>query len=83
MAGFAIDKNPIPDSTIGFELPDSDALLYSLGARYKVNNNLELGAAYLYDTKGSRSATGSSGGVNGNIDGAAAHLVTVGLTYKL
>ena len=83
MAGFAIDKNPIPSSTLGFELPDSDALLYSLGVRYKVSKDLELGAAYLYDVKASRSETGTSGGVNGNFDGGAAHLVTVGLTYKL
>ncbi len=83
MAGFAIDKNPIPSSTLGFELPDSDALLYSLGVRYKVSKDMELGAAYLYDVKASRSEMGTSGGVNGNFDGGAAHLVTVGLTYKL
>jgi len=85
MAGFAIDKSPVPNSTLSFELPDSDALLYSVGLRYKVNANLELGAAYLYDDKGSRSVNNLSAGgaVNGTFDDAAAHLVTVGLTYKL
>lgn len=85
MAGFAIDKNPVPDSTLGFELPDSDALLYSVGLRYKVNKDLELGAAYLYDDKGSRSVNNLSAGgaVNGTLNDATAHLVTVGLTYKL
>ncbi|MBV5318528.1 MAG: porin [Desulfobulbaceae bacterium] len=82
MAGFAIDENPVPDSTLGFELPDSDALLYSMGVRYKVNKNLELGAAYLYDDKESRDVTNAMG-INGSFDDAAAHLVTVGLTYKL
>jgi long-chain fatty acid transport protein len=81
MAGIAIDKNPVPDSTLGFELPDSDAMLYSVGLRYKVNANLELGAAYLYDDKESRSVTNAT--INGNFKDAAAHLVTVGLTYKM
>lgn len=81
MAGFAIDKNPVPDSTLGFELPDSDALLYSVGMRYKMNKDLEFGAAYLYDAKANRTVSNSS--VNGTFDNAAAHLVTVGLTYKL
>ncbi len=33
MAGFAIDKTPVPNNTLGFELPDSDAKLYSVGFR--------------------------------------------------
>lgn len=87
MAGFALDENPIPDSTLGFELPDSDALLYSLGVRYKINENMEMGVAYLYDDKESRSADNrvqiGMGQVEGTFDDAAAHLVTVGFTYKL
>ncbi len=87
MAGFAIDENPIPDSTLGFELPDSDALLYSLGVRYKINENMEMGVAYLYDDKESRSADNrivlGSGQVEGTFEDAAAHLVTFGFTYKM
>ena len=81
MAGFAIDENPAPDENLGFELPDSDALLYSFGARYQINEQLEVGAAYLYDDKESR--TVHNGVINGTIDEAAAHLFTVGLTWKL
>lgn len=81
MAGFAVDENPIPNSTLGFELPDSDALLYSLGVRYKINGNMEMGVAYLYDDKESR--TVSNGTVNGTFEDAAAHLVTFGFTYKM
>jgi len=80
MAGFGIDENPIPSSTVGFELPDSDALLYSFGVRYKINNEMEVGGAYLYDYKKSRSV--SNGTVNGTFEDASAHLVTVGFTYK-
>jgi len=81
MAGFALDENPIPDSTLGFDLPDSDAKLYSLGLRYQLNADIDLGIAYLYDDKESRSAVNEQ--VNGNFDDAGAHLVTIGVSYKL
>ncbi len=81
MAGFAIDENPIPDSTIGFDLPDSDAQLYSIGMRYTISDSLNIGMAYLYDDKDSRSAVNDH--INGTFDGAGAHLFTVGLSYSL
>lgn len=81
MAGFAIDENPAPDSTLGFELPDSDALLYSVGVRYVLNKDMELGVAYLYDDKESRYV--NNGMINGEFKDAAAHLLTFGFTYKL
>lgn len=81
MAGFAVDENPIPDSTLGFDLPDSDAKLYSMGLRYRINADFDLGIAYLYDDKDSRSAVNEM--VNGTFDDAGAHLVTVGFSYKL
>lgn len=84
MAGFAIDKNPVPDSTLGFELPDSDAKLYSIGARYKYNDQLTLGAAYLYDDKESRSVTNTSSSAPpaGTFTDSAAHLVSLGAQYN-
>ena len=81
MAGFAIDKNPVPDQTLGFELPDSDAKIYSCGLRYLPADNLTLGAAYLFDDKESRTVT-NAGGINGTFDNSAAHLVTAGLQYR-
>ncbi|WP_310599051.1 OmpP1/FadL family transporter [Desulfobulbus sp.] len=81
MAGFAIDENPVSSNTLGFELPDSDARLYSVGARYKINDNMEIGAAYLYDDKESRRVSNAT--VNGEFTDAAAHLLTFGFTYKL
>ncbi|MBN1838907.1 MAG: outer membrane protein transport protein [Campylobacterales bacterium] len=82
MAGFAIDKTPVPSSTMGFELPDSDAKLYSVGFEYKVSQNLKVGLAYLYDEKEKRSITTNSAGVNGKFTDSAAHLVTASLKYK-
>jgi len=84
MAGIGIDQNPVPSNNLNFELPDSDAMLYSLGVRYAINKNMELGAAYLYDDKESRSVNNLANGgkVNGEFEDAAAHLLTVGFTYK-
>jgi long-chain fatty acid transport protein len=81
MAGLAIDENPFPEQNVGFELPDSDAMLYSVGFRYAFSEDLDLGFGYLYDTKDSRSVSNST--VNGTFDGAGAHLVSIGLSYKL
>ena len=60
MGGFAYDETPVPAENIGFELPDSDAWIYSLGAQYKVNEKLDIGIAALYDYKESRSEVRSS-----------------------
>ncbi|MDA8164661.1 MAG: outer membrane protein transport protein [Desulfobacteraceae bacterium] len=82
MAGFAIDNNPVPDKSLGFELPDSDSRIYSLGCRYRYNEHLDAGLAYLYDDKGDRTVnnTAEGGGVDGHFEGAAAHLVSLGFT---
>jgi long-chain fatty acid transport protein len=87
MGGFAYDQTPVPGDTIGFELPDSNAWIYSLGAQYKVNEQLDLGIAALYDYKESRKETSdpSSTGqvaVDGEFTNASAFLVTVGMNYK-
>lgn len=84
MAGFAIDKSPAPNSTLGFELPDSDAKLYSVGFEYKVTQNLKMGLAYLYDDKEDRTITSraSATAPYGTFTDSAAHLVTASLKYK-
>ncbi|MEE4137605.1 MAG: outer membrane protein transport protein, partial [Desulforhopalus sp.] len=54
MAGFGYDENGAPDEYVGFELPDSDAYLYSLGMQYKVSEKMDVGIAALYDYKETR-----------------------------
>ena len=83
MAGFGYDENPIPDDTLGFELPDSDAWLYSIGFRYRVSGAMEIGMAYLYDYKESRTVVNGSPrtGINGEFTDSAAHLLSLGLSY--
>jgi len=88
MVGIAYDQTPVPEETLGFELPDSDAILGSVGARWAVNEELDVGAAILYDQKQSRTVDQGNptapGDVNiqGEFTGASALIVSVGLGYK-
>lgn len=84
MLGFAYDEAQIPDDTLGFELPDSAALIYSIGAKYRLNDTMQLGAAYLYNHKKKRTIDSSDAninGINGTFENAGAHLLSLGLTY--
>jgi len=80
MLGFAVDANPVPDETLSFELPDSDAMLFSIGGRYTINDQMECGIGLLYDYKDSR--TVNNGTVAGEFENASALLVSVGFSYK-
>lgn len=80
MVGGGIDGNPIPDSTLSFDLPDSDAWFGSLGFRYRHSEKLSYGGAYLYADKEDRKITNALG-VNGTFSGAATHLLAFSLTY--
>jgi long-chain fatty acid transport protein len=80
MAGFAYDETPVPDSTLGFELPDSDAYLFSLGARFSLTSQMDVGLGLLYDLKSER--TVNNGSINGKFKDASALLVSAGLSYK-
>jgi long-chain fatty acid transport protein len=84
--GFAIDETPVPQSTLGFEMPDSDAFMYSAGLQYKQTEDLTLATSYMYHHTTSRSVTNQSSGGLPGIDGTftdgGAHAVTVGLIYN-
>lgn len=83
MVGFGYDETPAPDSTIGFELPDSDAWLYSIGAQYKLNEKMDIGVAFLYDYKETRKVEVTpTGSVYGEFTDASAILVSCGLNYR-
>ncbi len=79
MAGFAYDENPVPDQTIDFVLPDSDAFLFSLGTRVKISDNMEVGLAALYDQKQSRDVKEPI--INGEFTNASAFLAIAGFQY--
>lgn len=86
--GFAIDKTPANEKYLSFELPDSDAKLYSFGVSYKLYDNTTLGFAYLYDRKKERTSvqradlTNPTSGIYGTYKDASAHLVSLSLQYE-
>lgn len=89
MMGFAIDETPVPTENIGFELPDSDAKIFSMGFRYQQSENLSWGAAFLYDskdpialTKGAHSDPRSLLNNGGSFGGGGAYLTTIGMAYE-
>ncbi len=79
MIGFAIDKSPVPEESLNFELPDSDAMLISLGGRYKVNDSLEVGMSALVDIKEARTVKNDT--IDGEFTNAKAYLITLGAEY--
>jgi long-chain fatty acid transport protein len=81
--GFAYDQSPVPESTLGFELPDSDAFMYSGGVQYQQSPKLQIALSYMYQytttrTVSNQSATGLAG-IDGKFTGGGAHAVTVGM----
>lgn len=80
MIGFAVDSNPVPEEHLSFELPDSDAWLYSIGCRYAINEKTDFALGLLYDYKESREV--NNGAVVGEFTNAAAILVSAGVSYK-
>lgn len=80
MGGFAYDENPAPAKNINFELPDSDAWIYSIGVQYKVSEQMDVGMAALYDYKESREVKNDK--IDGNFTNASAILVSVGMNYR-
>ncbi|AKH20202.1 OmpP1/FadL family transporter [Sedimenticola thiotaurini] len=89
MAGFAYDETPVPKKYVNYELPDSDAKIFSFGAKYKYSDKMTIGASLLYDQKDKLSIPA---GVNteaqntllggATFENAKAYLFTVGMEYK-
>ncbi len=85
MYGFAYDESPIPESRVGFELPDSDAFIFSLGALYKYSDTITIGVSYLFDYKTERGielAAQNNNGIVGKFDEGNAHLLNISFGYR-
>jgi len=87
MMGFSLDEAPAIEKTIGFELPDSDARIFSMGFRYQQTENLSWGLAMLYDAKDSFSITKGVAdnpvlANGGSFGGGGAYLTTIGISYE-
>ncbi len=80
MAGAVKDESPVPNKSLGFELPDSDSISVSGGVRYQYSRNLNVGFAALYSMRDTRKVTNSD--VNGEFSNANVLIMSAGLGYK-
>jgi long-chain fatty acid transport protein len=80
MAGAVVDESPAPDKTINYELPDSNSVSVSAGARYQYNAKINIGLSALYSMRESRTVTNSD--VNGKFSNSNVLMVSAGLGYK-
>jgi long-chain fatty acid transport protein len=84
MMAYSRDESPIPKKYISYELPDSDANIYSIGLRFDTTKNLSWGFAYLHDDKESVTldAGENANGIIGKFSSGGADLFTAGLSYE-
>jgi long-chain fatty acid transport protein len=80
MGGVVIDNSPVPDETLSFELPDSDSVSVSLGARYQVTDSINLGMSALYSMRESRSVVNDN--ITGEFSNSDVLIISAGLGYK-
>lgn len=80
MGGMVYDQTPVPEQTIGFELPDSDSISVSIGGRYQINDKLDIGLSALYSMRESRTVSNDS--LNGEFTNANVLIVSTGVGYK-
>jgi len=83
MFGYIYDETPVPTDTLSYELPDSDAHIFSTGVRMKYNDKISWGASILYAKKDSRSisAGANENGIVGEFTDGGAILSTLGVSY--
>ena len=83
--GFAIDETPVQENSLGFELPDSDAYMYSTGLQYAYSETLSLGLSYMYHHTTNLSVSGDPvaglPAIDGTFKGGGAHAVNFGAVW--
>ncbi len=84
MAGYAYDETPIPEATLGFELPDADAHIFSAGAIMQIDSEFEVGFSMLYDRKNERNVhtPPNENGIEGTFKKGGAVLTNISLGYR-
>ena len=80
MLGYAYDESPIPDATLGYELPSSDANIFSLGGKYTINDNIEVGLAGLMAVYEDRKVDNHM--IKGEFSNSKSYLATASVEYK-
>ena len=84
MMAYSKDESPVPKQYLSYELPDSDANIYSIGLRFDTSKNLSWGFAYLHDAKDSITLAPreNDSGIIGRFSNGGADLFTTGLSYQ-
>jgi len=84
MIGMVYYNTPIPDSDVVFDLPDSDGMAYSLGARYELSKQIELGASFLYADRENRTVSTpiNTNGITGTFSNSKVYFLSFGIEYK-
>jgi len=80
MGGVLIDESPVPDATLGFELPDSDSVSVSIGARYQISEKINVGLAALYSMREDRKVSNSA--LDGEFSNSNVLIVSSALEYR-
>lgn len=80
MGGIVIDETPAPNSTLGFELPDSDSVSVSFGTRYQINEKINIALAALYSMR--KDIVVSNSSITGEFTNSNVLLVSSALEYK-
>jgi len=80
MAGLVIDETPVPDGTLGFDLPDTDSTAVSFGGRYQVNDKVDVGLSALYSMHDDRKVKNNS--LDGEFTDGNVLIISAGLGYK-
>ncbi len=81
MAGAVYDNTPVPEKTLGYEMPDTDSYAFSLGGRYNIKDNFDIGLAGLYSIRKSRSVSNGNG-INGEFSGGNVLILSAGVGYR-
>ncbi|MCW8837329.1 MAG: outer membrane protein transport protein [Thiovulaceae bacterium] len=80
MAGIVYDETPVPDSKVSYELPDSDSVSVSLGGRYQIDKDLDLGMSILYSIRDDRDVNNDE--IEGTFSNSNIVLLAFGAGYK-
>ncbi len=80
MSGFVIDKTPVPDSKVSYELPDSDSVSISFGTRYDINKKINKGLGVLYSMRANREVKNDE--IEGTFSNSNVIVASAGVGYK-
>jgi len=79
MAGLVIDETPVLQSTVGFELPDTDTVAVSVGGRYAYSEHINLGFSALYSMHEDRTVHNDR--LDGEFTDGNVLIISAGLGY--